>query len=49
MTFLSRGGSADVTVPAGSSILVSSFGTGTTKVLYGTAYSASNQPPDLTA
>lgn len=44
MTFLSRGGSADVTVPANSSILVSSLGSGTTKVLYGTAYSANNQP-----
>lgn len=44
MTFLSRAGSVDVTVPAGSSILVSSLGTGTTKVYYGTAYSANNQP-----
>lgn len=44
MTFLTRAGTADVTVPAGSSILVSSLSSGTTRVLYGTSYSAGNQP-----
>lgn len=44
MSFVSRLGAVEVTVPASQSIIVGSFGSGTAKVYTGTPYPAGNLP-----
>lgn len=44
MSLIARFGTADIQVPAGQSIVIGSFGLGTTKIYYGQAPTAANVP-----